>query len=205
MFTMMRDIRGLAPEALSRKLYEFLHPSPPIENFASNDRLQIHKQNRQAVHRILARITDYVETQSGQPSRYIDYVSDGKTRFEVEHIWANHPGRHNDEFRDKEEFAEHRNRIGGLLLLPKRFNASYGDHTYVKKLTHYNAQNLLARSLNPQCYEHNPGFMRFKEKSGLPFVAHVQFKRADLEARSQLYRQIAEQIWNPNDLLKGVK
>src|ERR1019366_434606 len=28
------------------------------------------------------------------------------------------------------------------------------------ELPHYNAQNLLARSLNQQCYEHNPGFLR---------------------------------------------
>ena len=31
-----------------------------------------------------------------------------------------------------------------------------------------------------------------------------EFNKADLENRSQLYRQIAERIWNPADLLKGV-
>lgn len=31
-----------------------------------------------------------------------------------------------------------------------------------------------------------------------------EFKKPDLEARSQLYRQIAERIWNPADLLKGI-
>jgi uncharacterized protein with ParB-like and HNH nuclease domain len=31
-----------------------------------------------------------------------------------------------DEFHNEDDFAEHRNRIGGLLLLPKSFNASYG-------------------------------------------------------------------------------
>ncbi len=100
--------------------------------------------------------------------------------------------------------AEHRNRIGGLLLLPKSFNASYGDLTYANKLPHYNTQNLLARSLHAQCYDHNPGFLRFKEQSCLPFAALTVFNKADLENRSQLYRQIAECIWNPSDLLKGV-
>jgi len=199
MFVVMRDIRNLAPAALAHKLHEFL--SKEEETFVSNDRLRMHQQNRYPLHRILARLTDYVETQSGQPSRYLDYVSEGKTRYEVEHIWADHAERHSAEFPHPADFAEHRNRIGGLLLLPKSFNASYGDLTYADKLPHYNTQNLLARSLHPQCYDHNPGFVCFKEESGLPFVPHAEFNKADLENRSQLYRQIAERIWNPADLL----
>ena len=54
-----------------------------------------------------------------------------------------------------------------------------------------------------QLLEHNPGFRRFKEQSNLPFAPLAQFKKADLEARSQLYRQIAERIWNPDDLMNG--
>jgi len=201
MFVVMRDIRGLAPDVLAHKLHEFL--GKESETFASNDRLRMHQQNRYPLHRILARLTDYVETQSGQPSRYLDYVSEGKTRYEVEHIWADHPERHKAEFDHSADFAEHRNRIGGLLLLPKSFNASYGDLPYANKLPHYNTQNLLARSLHSQCYERNPGFLRFKGESGLPFVALEEFNKADLENRSELYRQIAERIWNPEDLLKG--
>lgn len=199
MFLVMREIRGLAPDQLAHRLQEFLGKED--ETFTSNDRLRIHQQNRRPLHRILARLTDYVETQSGQPSRYLDYVSEGKTRYEVEHIWADHPERHTAEFSHPADFAEHRNRIGGLLLLPKSFNASYGDLTYADKLPHYNSHNLLARSLHPQCYEHNPGFLRFKEQTGLSFVPHAEFNKADLETRSQLYREIAERIWNPADLL----
>ena len=201
MFVVMRDIRGLAPDALAQKLYESLRKENEV--FASNDRLRVHQQNRYALHRILARLTDYVETQAGLPSRYLDYVNEGKTRYEVEHIWANASARHTDEFSHPADFAEHRNRIGGLLLLPKSFNASYGALTYEEKLPHYNTQNLLARSLHSQCYEHNPGFLRFKDQQNLPFVPMARFKKADLETRSLLYRQIAERIWNPDDLLKG--
>ena len=201
MFVVMRDIRGLAPDALARKLHEFL--TKEDETFATNDRLRMHQQNRYPLHRILARLTDYVETQSGQPSRYLDYVSEGKSRYEVEHIWADHPERHTAEFSHPADFSEHRNRIGGLLLLPKSFNASYGDLTYADKLPHYNSQNLLARSLHPQCYDHNPGFRRFLDQRGLPFVAQAEFNKSDLETRSQLYRLIAERIWNPADLLTG--
>ncbi len=199
MFRDLRDIRGLPTAELARKLHEVL--AKEEKTFASNDGLRLHGQNRKALRRILARITDFVETQSGQPSHYLDYVSEGKTRYEVEHIWADRHDRHKDEFNHEADFAEHRNRIGGLLLLPKNFNASYGDDSYDKKLPHYNTQNLLARSLHPQCYDHNPGFIKFKQQSGLPFVAHATFNKADLEARSLLYRQIAELIWNPADLI----
>lgn len=199
MFLVMREIRGLDPEPLAQKLREVL--AKEQETFISNDRLRVHQQNRYALHRLLARITDYVETQSGQPSRYADYVSEGKGRYEVEHIWADHPERHTDEFSHPADFAEHRNRIGGLLLLPKSFNASYGDLSFEEKLPHYNTQNLLARSLHPQCYDHNPGFLRFVEESGLPFKAYEHFKKADLEERGTLYRMLAERIWNPDDLL----
>lgn len=199
MFLVMRDIRGLPPAALATKLRESL--AKEKETFASNDRLYVHQQNRYALHRVLARLTDHVETQSGQPSRYAELVAEGPNRYEVEHIWADHAERHTDEFGHATDFSEYRNRIGGLLLLPKKFNASYGDLTYEKKLPHYLTQNLLARSLHKQCYEHNPGFLQFIEFSGLPFKAHDEFKKADLDARSALYRALAEKIWNPDDLL----
>lgn len=201
MFVLMRNIRGLPADALARMLYESL--AAETETFASNDRLRLHQQNRYPLHRILARLTDYVETQSGHPSRYLDYVREGRTRYEVEHIWANHAERHTDEFSHAADFAEHRNRIGALLLLPRSFNASYGDLTYAEKLPHYNTQNLLARSLHPHCYDHNPGFLRFREQSGLPFSPITECRRTDIEARTLLYRQIAERIWDPADLLRN--
>lgn len=203
MFIVMREIRGLSPDALAHKLHGLLLSEH--ETFKSNDRLRMHQQNRYGIHRILARITDYVETQSGQNSRYIEYVAEGKNRYEVEHIWANHPERYTDEFSHAADFAEYRNRIGGLLLLPKSFNASYGDLSYPEKLMHYDSQNLLARSLNPHCYEpHNHSrFVQFIQQSYLPFVAYPVFTKAQIEARSELYRQIAMRIWNPADLLNG--
>ena len=202
MFVVMRDTRGLAPEPLARKLREIL--AKEEETFASNERLRVHQQNRYALHRLLARLTDHVETQSGQPSHYLDYVSDGRGRYEVEHIWADHADQHTDEFNHPADFVEHRNRIGGLLLLPRSFNASYSDLSYEEKLPHYNTQNLLARSLHPQCYEHNPGFLRFVQDSGLPFKPHSRFRAADLNERGSLYRQLAMRIWNPDNLLQLV-
>jgi uncharacterized protein with ParB-like and HNH nuclease domain len=203
MFLVMRDIRDLEPAPLAVRLHQTL--TKETETFANNERFRMHQQNRWAVHRFLARITDYVETQSGNPSKYDEFVRDsGKNRFEVEHIWADKADRHTDEFTHPTDFAEYRNRIGGLLLLPKSFNASYGSLIYEKKLPHYDSQNLLARSLNEHCYDHNPGFLQFISKSALPFHAHQDFKKADQDARGVLYRQIAERIWDPGDVLRDV-
>lgn len=96
MFLVMRDIRGLDPSHLAPRLYQQLKGE--TETFGTEDRFRMHQQNRYAVHRLLARLTDYVEAQSGQPSRYPEYVAEGRNRFEVEHIWADHPERHQDEF-----------------------------------------------------------------------------------------------------------
>ena len=128
MFLLTRDIRGLAPRQLAQRLVDGLEKQE--ENFDSND-LYVHQQNRYAVLRLLPRMTDYVETQSGSSSRYVDYVWEtGKKRYEIEHIWANKPERHREEFPDPRDFAQYRNLFGGLLLLPKSFNASYGDLTF---------------------------------------------------------------------------
>ncbi|MFK3980557.1 DUF262 domain-containing protein [Micromonospora sp. NPDC050397] len=199
MFLVMRDIRGLEPGPLAARLRDRLDRE--TDTFATNPRLKMHQQNRRSLHELLARMTDHIETRSGLPSRYIEYANHTSTKHEIEHIWADHPERHADEFSHPSDFAEHRNRIGGLLLLPKSFNASYGDLPYDQKLPHYHGQNLLAKSLHPHCYQHNPGFLKIIADTGIPFRAHEKFDRADLELRCELYRHIAEQVWNPNDLL----
>ena len=112
-------------------------------------------------------------------------------------MWANKPERHTDEFPHPADFYDYRHRIGGLLLLPKSFNASYGDLPYDQKLPHYNGQNLLARSLHTAGYDHNPGFLKYVERNSLPFESHEQFKRADLDKRQDLYRRVADEIWDP--------
>ena len=201
MFLVMRDIRGLDACRLAEKLHGRLVDEK--EQFHSNSRLRIHQQNRRNLHRVLARMTHYVETQSGQTSHYREYVSSGKNRFEVEHVLADHPERHQDEFPLEADFDEHRNLIGGLVLLPRQFNASYGDLPYEEKLPFYPSQNLLAYSLHPKAYERNPGFLKFVQESGLPFRSHEQFNRDAIQNRGELYQQLAERIWNPKSLLQG--
>lgn len=198
MFLVMRDIRGKGVPELADILGARLKAE--TETFSSNDSFYLHGMNGRQIHRLLARMTDYVESRSGMASRYVEYAKRGKGGYEIEHIWADHPERHADEFAHPSEFKDYRNRIGGLLLLPKSFNASYNDDPYADKRPHYLEQNLLAKSLHEQAYDHNPGFKRFIEASGLQFKPHAVFRKADLDARQVLYRQLAELIWSPERL-----
>jgi uncharacterized protein with ParB-like and HNH nuclease domain len=197
MFLIMREIRNKTPleiaEFLTKRLEEDTQP------FESGDfPFSLHGTNRTRIKLILARMTDYLERMAGLPSQFEKYVqARGQKRFEVEHIWADHYERHSDEFAHPSEFQNFRNRIGALLLLPKQFNQSYGDLPYEKKFPHYLKQNLLAQSLNPVCYDHNPGFVRFIRESNLPFEPKIQFKKEDIEKRQKLYKLLADQIWNP--------
>src|SRR6516225_9311008 len=201
MFLTMRDIRTKSASELASLLRERLDAE--TEGFAPNgrnDRFGLHGMNGPQIHRLLARMTDYVETRSGQPSRYAEYAQRGRRGYEIEHVWANHPECHADEFSHPSEFQEYRNRVGGLLLLPKSFNASYGDLPYAQKREHYYGQNLLAASLHDRAYDHNPGFAHFIVESDLPFRKHAEFHKADLDARQALYQKLAEQIWSPDRL-----
>ena len=196
-------IRGKPVTELERILTERLEAEE--ETFTSNERFSLHGQNRPQIHLLLARIIEFMETNSGRQSHYAEYIQRrGKNGYEVEHVWADKPERHRDEFGHPTDFSEYRNRIGGLLLLPKSFNASYGDMPYSKKYEHYYGQNLLARSLHEKAYEHDPRFLRFIDRTGLPFQSHPEFRKADMDARQALYWKLAEQIWNPENLRREV-
>ncbi|GCE09531.1 DUF262 domain-containing protein [Dictyobacter aurantiacus] len=200
MYLLMRDIRRQSVEELRSNLYNRLKAEK--ESFTSNTRFGLNQRNYFFIRLMLMRITHYIEQKSNFPSQYKTYMtSTGKAKFEVEHIWANKPERHRDEFPQPADFHEYRNRIGGLLLLPKSFNASYGALPYPEKVTHYYSQNLLAKSLSEQSYEHCPGFLQFAEQSHLPFKPYAAFNREALDERQELYIQIAEQLWNPEQLI----
>jgi uncharacterized protein with ParB-like and HNH nuclease domain len=196
MFSLMKDIRNLdlptLAQTLKAKVAEMEQTFDDISEF------YVHQQNRRYVHYLLARMTYHIETQCGVESSFESYVSRHiKKPFEVEHIWGDKYEQHQDEFESEREFQGYRNRFGALVLLPRGFNQSLGADTYDQKLKHYYGQNLLARSLHALCYKKNPAFLTYIQESGLPFQPHSEFKKADVEARQELYRQICEEIWTP--------
>jgi len=195
-FNIIKEIRNKPLDELQSILIQKLDE----ESLSFDNVFYLHQMNRFYVRYILARIIDFIEVSSDMPSKFSEYMSKGKTRYEVEHIWANHPEWYLDEFSTASEFLQYRNRIGGLLLLQKQFNASYGDLRYKEKLPHYFGQNLLAKSLHHDCYAHNPSFIRFMEKYKLPFKEHITFKKQDLDERQELYKKLAEVVWSPKRL-----
>ena len=198
MFLVMREIRGKSLEHLVPLLRQRLDEVE--EDFDTNSTLRLHQQNRYSLKWVLARMTDHIEVCGGLASRFDEYMSEGrKNGYEVEHIWADHWEEHKDEFTHETDFDEYRNRLGGLLLLPKTFNSSYNDWSYTKKLPKYLEQNLLAQSLNPDAYDRNPPLKKLKQ-AGLPFTGHKEFRKAEIETRQKLYIAIAKQVWNPNRL-----
>ena len=193
MFSLIRDIRGKNTDELTKLLYEKL--TEDDVTFAHNSRYGLQGNNRPKVCLVLARITDYVETQSGQASRYQEYI-----RYDIEHIWENHPELYDGEFEHEYDFQEYRDRIGGLLLLPPKLNKALSDLPYEKKLEHYLEENLLAQSLHERTFERKPDFQEFIQRSFLEFRPCSSFKKADLDDRQKLYRQLAKRIWNPERL-----
>lgn len=204
-FTLLKKIRDLGLEQLTDVLLEELDKMD--ERLDALQEFRLHGQNKRHVQYLLARLTHHIERESGLVSSFPAYINrtgqKRAKRYEVEHIWANKFERHTDEFEYEEAFRRYRNNFGGLLLLQHGFNQSYGDKPYEKKFPHYYGQNLLAKTLSPNCYEKNPNFLRYRDESGLPFQAHEHFKTFDLDSRQVLYQQIAEQVWHP-DLLKDV-
>ena len=197
MFNLVRDIRDLGvyelAEALKVRLDDMEETFDGVSNF------HMHQQNRWRVHYLLARITHYIEDKSGIASSFDGYVSRQiKKPFEIEHIWADKYERHAHEFDTEDAFHQYRNRFGGLLLIPRGFNQSFGDMPYEQKVNKYIEQNLLTKTLHPQCYVNNPSFLAYKERSRLPFRAYPEtFRKKDLDERQELYRQICEEIWDP--------
>jgi uncharacterized protein with ParB-like and HNH nuclease domain len=197
-FLLTKDIRGKTPNELADILSKKLIDDQC--GFDNNVNYSLHGQNRNRILRILARITDYLEKSCNQPGEgYFSYVSSrGVRQYEVEHIWSDNPERHTDDFVHDADFQKCRNMIGGLLLLPKTFNASYNNLAYADKRPHYNGQNILARSLCDEAYQRNPQLTNFISRNGIPLHAHPEFKKDDLEARQALYLDIAKRVWDPS-------
>lgn len=194
MYTLVKEIRGKnvsdLQSILKRKLGEMEETLDQIMSF------RLHGQNRQFVKYLLSRMTSFVEQKAGLNSSFEKYFhnSDGKP-YEIEHIWADKFREHKDEFEQEWEFQESRNKLGGLILLPRGTNQSFSAKPYPEKLKHYIKENILAQSLCELNYKNNPNFLNMIRQMGWTFKAHDQFKKKDIEERQELYKSICEQLW----------
>ena len=198
MFNVIKEIRRSSLDDLVNALSQRL--AAESETFATNASFGLNQRNRPAVRRILARLTDHVEVESERPSRYADFLTTGKSGFDIEHIWAHRFDEQHSEFGHERDFQDTRNMLGGLILIESSPNRSLGSLNYDQKLEYYDSQNILARSLYVNAYEHHPAFRRFINRTQLPFKAHEEFRMSDLRERQELYTRLAEDIWNPERL-----
>lgn len=150
---------------------------------------------------ILSRVTDYIETQSGMTSNFSNYINrEIRNPYDIEHIISDHYEWYVSEYAEKDVFEKHRNKFGGLLILPMDKNRSLQDLTFDKKLPIYFGENLLAKSLNDDCYKNNPQFKRFYEGQNLKFKPFSVFNKQALLERQELYEELAKKIWNVDRL-----
>jgi uncharacterized protein with ParB-like and HNH nuclease domain len=199
MYTMVKELRGKELDSLRTFLQGKLDEMEELWDGLAQFRL--HGQNRRFVKFLLSRITGFIEQRSGASTSFSTYfVSPGTKPYEVEHIWADKFGEHRDEFEQKHEFDNYRNRIGDLVLLPQGTNQSYGDMPYADKIEHYLKENLLAKSLHPKAYENNPNFLAMAKTLGLLFKAYKSsFTKTDIDERQALVQSICEVIWGEGD------
>jgi len=195
MYSLVKEIRGKDLESLKTILNGRL--AAMEEGWSGVAEFRLHGMNRQFVKFLLARITAFIEQQSGMSTSFTTYfATPGKKPYEVEHIWANKFDEHRDEFEQQHEFENYRNRIGDLILLPKGTNQSYGAISYSQKVEHYLKENLLAQSLHPMCYERNPNFTEMTRRLELRFGPHGQWTKADIDVRHALIQRICKAIWS---------
>ena len=197
-FTVSKDIRRCTTNELKQRLkqqYEKLSYDPA----SALPELRLNSFTKKYIKNMIARITGYIEEQTGVVSKYCEYM-DTKTKnpFEIEHIISDHYEWFTDEYADQEEFKRWRNSIGALLLLHKSINASLNDSKYDHKLIKYCSTegNIYTESLGDLAYQHNPKFLKFVSENSLLFKAYPKFGKAEISERIQLIIQLVKLIWN---------
>ena len=161
--------------------------------------LRLNTFTKKYIKNMLARITGYIEEQTGVASNYCNYMNaQTKNPFEIEHIITDHYEWFTSEYADQEEFKRWRNSFGALLLLHKSINASLNDAKYSYKLAKYcsNEGNIFTESLGDLAYQNNPKFKKFIAYNGLAFKPYAQFGKTEITERIQLLVQLVNLVWN---------
>jgi uncharacterized protein with ParB-like and HNH nuclease domain len=196
-FNLTKSIRRKTTEELAQTLIDYIKNME--QTLDGIDDFYLNQFTRRYMLHILSRMTYYVEHQSGINSRFSDYVNrQQKNPYDIEHIWADDytQGKHQLEFSTEDEFRDYRNSFSGLLILSKDKNRSFQAMSYNKKVVKYDSENLLARTLNQNCYTNNPLFLRFMQESNLDFKPYDEFNKDQLLERQQLYKEICKRIWD---------
>ena len=197
-FNVTRNIRRCSIDELKLRLKQ-QYESLAFDPISALPELRLNSFTKKYIKNMLARITGYIEEQTGVASNYCNYM-DKKTKnpFEIEHIITDHYEWFTDEYADQEEFKRWRNSIGALLLLHKSINASLSDSRYDYKLSKYcsNEGNIYTESLGKLAYLNNPRFKRFIKENNLGFKPYKHYGKAEISERIKLLKQLVSLVWN---------
>src|SRR6266511_997609 len=195
-FALARDIRDLDPAPLAARLgAEVAALAAAFEGVTSYG---LRHGNRAKTKYLLSRITAWLQVMvDPNPDRPSQAQAVRQLwAHDIEHVWANPP-----DYQPQvaaRRFQAVRNRLGALVLLTRDLNAAVGDDPYPLKVKHYLPQNILARSLHPQCYEANPRFRALMETHKLQVQPYEVFDETAIEQRQKLYRRLCELVWDPS-------
>ena len=151
------------------------------------------------IKHFLARVTGYIEEQTGVASNYCNYMNtQTKNPFEIEHIIADHYEWFTSEYSDQDDFRRWRNSVGALLLLHKSINASLNDAGYEYKLKKYcsNEGNIYTESLGDSAYQNHPQLKKFIADHNLGFRAYAKFGKTEITERTAVLVELTKLIWN---------
>lgn len=199
-FRLTKDIRQCSIDELKEKLNEY-YIGLSFDSAHALPGLHLTSSTRRYIKHMLARITSFIEEETGVASNYVHYMgTNTKNPFEIEHIISDHYEWFTKEYDNQEEFKYYRNNIGALLLLHKSINASLNDSKYPKKLKKYcsNEGNIYSESLGEQAYKNNPKFIRFMNKHELSFKPYDTFGKDEIMERNDLLVQLVNLVWNPD-------
>lgn len=124
----------------------------------------------------------------------------GRKTFDIEHLLKNAfdpaalPPTHG--FVDAKDYAEHRNLIGALALLPRSRNRALQDKPYREKLEAYATENVLTQTLCDALYQSNPNvatFVQSNPTAGLSAIA--DFGKHHIVERAEMYVAVAKKAW----------
>jgi len=197
-FNVTKDIRCTSVVELKEKL-EKNYLNLKYDPQSSISQLILNSFTKKYIKNILARVTGYIEEETGVASNYINYMNKNtKNPFEIEHIITDHYEWFTDEYSEQNEFKRWRNDVGALLLLHKSINASLNDAIYTDKLVKYcsNEGNIYTESLGDLAYQNNPRFNKFIKENELNFKAYDKFGKKEIKERNELLAQLVELVWN---------
>lgn len=197
-FNVTKDIRMTDIPTLKQKL-EQQYINLAFGPAAALSDLRLNSFTKKYIKNILARITGYIEEQTGVASNYCNYMNtQTKNPFEIEHIITDHYEWFTAEYSDQDDFRRWRNSIGALLLLHKSINASLNDAKYDYKLKKYcsNEGNIYTESLGELAYQNNPKFKKFIADNSLGFKAYVSFGKNEITERIAVLVDLVKLVWN---------